>query len=95
MKEQTLNINYQIAELSELNETEQTLVKKAMEATNNSYANYSHFYVGAACLLARSEESSLVPIRRMPHSLLVFAQSEVPSSAHSLTIRNRPSSPWP
>ena len=52
MKEQTLNINYQIAELSELNETEQTLVKKAMEATNNSYANYSHFYVGAACLLA-------------------------------------------
>ena len=36
MKEQTLNINYQIAELSELNETEQTLVKKAMEATNNS-----------------------------------------------------------
>ena len=54
MKEQTLNINYQIAELSELNETEQTLVKKAMEATNNSYANYSHFYLGAACLLAES-----------------------------------------
>ena len=52
MKEQTLNINYQIAQLSELNETEQTLIRKAMEATHNSYANYSHFYVGAACLLA-------------------------------------------
>ena len=52
MKEQTLNINYQIAQLSELSETEQTLIRKAMEATHNSYANYSHFYVGAACLLA-------------------------------------------
>ena len=35
MKEQTLNINYQIAQLSELNETEQTLIRKAMEATQD------------------------------------------------------------
>ena len=52
MKEKELKIQYQIAELSELSETEQELVKKAMDATNHAYANYSHFYVGAACLLA-------------------------------------------
>lgn len=51
MKELTLNINYQVAQLSELSETEQDLVKKAIGATNNSYASYSHFNVGAACLL--------------------------------------------
>lgn len=52
MKEQTLNIEYQIAQLSELSKVEQNLVRKAMAATENSYANYSHFHVGAACLLA-------------------------------------------
>ena len=93
MKEQTLNINYQIAQLSELNETEQTLIRKAMEATHNSYANYSHFYVGAACLL--TEESSLEPTRKMQPSLLASAQREVPSSELSLTILSRPSLPWP
>ena len=51
MKEQSLNIQYQVAQLDELSDIEQQLVKKAMEATNNSYANYSHFHVGAACLL--------------------------------------------
>ena len=50
MKGKELKIQYQIAELSELSETEQELVKKAMDATNHAYANYSHFYVGAACL---------------------------------------------
>lgn len=52
MKEQTLNIEYQVAQLSELSEVEQNLVRMAMAATENSYANYSHFHVGAACLLA-------------------------------------------
>ena len=52
MKEQTLSINYQIAQFSELSQQDRELVKKAMHATDNSYANYSHFHVGAACLLA-------------------------------------------
>lgn len=51
MKELTLNIPYQVAQLAELSEAEQQLVLKAKEATQNSYATYSHFYVGAACLL--------------------------------------------
>lgn len=94
MKEQTLNINYQIAQLSELNETEQTLIRKAMEATHNSYANYSHFYVGAACLLADGR-IVIEPTRKMLPSLLASAQREVPSSELSLTILSRPSLPWP
>ena len=52
MKEHTLHIQYQVAQLEELPTDEQLLVKKAKEATRNSYANYSHFHVGAACLLA-------------------------------------------
>lgn len=51
MKEQTLNIKYHIAQLTELSSVEQNLIKKAIEATSNSYATYSHFNVGAACLL--------------------------------------------
>lgn len=49
MKEKKIEIAYQFAQLSELSEEEQTLVKKAKTATQNSYANYSHFHVG--CLL--------------------------------------------
>ena len=89
MKEQTLNINYQIAELSELNETEQTLVKKAMEATNNSYANYSHFYVGAACPLAdgrifigANQENAAFPSGLCAERSAIFgAQSNYPEQA--------------
>ena len=57
MKEKKIEIAYQFAQLSELSEEEQTLVKKAKTATQNSYANYSHFHVGAACLL---EDGSIV-----------------------------------
>ena len=54
MKEKTLNIQYEVAQLSELSQQEQELVQQAKAATDNSYANYSHFHVGAACLLADS-----------------------------------------
>ena len=52
MKEQNLNIRYMVAQLSELSQQEQELVNRAKAATSNAYANYSHFYVGAALLLA-------------------------------------------
>ena len=51
MTERKIEIEYQFVQLSELSKEEQNLVKKAMAATSNSYANYSHFNVGAACLL--------------------------------------------
>ena len=35
MKEQSLNIQYQVSQLDELSDIEQQLVKKAMEATKD------------------------------------------------------------
>ena len=52
MKEKTLSIRYHVAQKEELSRQEQELVEKAIGATANSYARYSHFCVGAACLLA-------------------------------------------
>lgn len=57
MKERKIEIEYQFAQLEELSQEEQNLVEKAIAATQNSYANYSHFYVGASCLL---EDGSIV-----------------------------------
>ena len=51
MKQLTTAINYLLVQLDELTPTEQALVQKAIDATNNSYARYSNFHVGAACLL--------------------------------------------
>lgn len=51
MKQLTTSINYLLAQMNELNPIEQDLVKHAIDATNNSYARYSNFCVGAACLL--------------------------------------------
>ena len=57
MKERKNEIEYQFAQLEELSQEEQNLGEKANAATQNSYANYSHFYVGASCLL---EDGSIV-----------------------------------
>ena len=55
MKQLTTAINYLLVQPNELPSAEQALVQKAINATNNSYARYSHFHVGAACLLANGE----------------------------------------
>ena len=51
MKKLTTAINYLLVQPAELPPAEQALVQKAIDATNNSYARYSNFHVGAACLL--------------------------------------------
>lgn len=51
MKKLTTAINYLLVQPDELPPAEQALVQKAIDATNNSYARYSNFHVGAACLL--------------------------------------------
>ena len=89
MKEQSLNIQYQVVQLDELSDIEQQLVKKAMEATNNSYANYSHFHVGAACLLAdgrivigANQENAAFPSGLCAERSAIFgAQSNYPKQA--------------
>jgi cytidine deaminase len=51
MKKININIEIEHLTMEELNEGERELVNTAIQATNNSYANYSHFYVGAAVRL--------------------------------------------
>jgi cytidine deaminase len=58
MKKININIEIEHLTMDELNEGERELVNTAIQATNNSYANYSHFYVGAAVRL----ENGLVVI---------------------------------
>jgi cytidine deaminase len=55
MKEHTLVLKSISCTLEELNENEQLLISKAKQATENAYAPYSHFNVGAAVLLDNGE----------------------------------------
>ena len=76
MKERKIEIKYQFAQLSELSEEEKALVEKAIAATNNSYANYSHFHVGA------NQENAAFPSGLCAERSAVFAaQSNYPEQA--------------
>lgn len=46
---------FEIESMDELSENEQRLIQLSKEATKNSYAPYSRFYVGAAVLLKSGE----------------------------------------
>jgi len=52
MKYLKIEADIEIRQLDELSEDDRQLVERAMDATRNSYANYSHFNVGAAIRLA-------------------------------------------
>ncbi|MEX2595485.1 MAG: cytidine deaminase [Salibacteraceae bacterium] len=54
MKEQH-TISYEVVDTSELSSSYQKLMEAAMEATDQAYAPYSKFYVGAALLLSNGE----------------------------------------
>lgn len=58
MEEITLKSTLQKAQFSELTDAERQLIDVAKESTFNSYAPYSHFYVGAALLL---KNGTIVP----------------------------------
>ena len=85
MKNIELNYKIQLSQLEELPEEDQRLVKKAIEATNNSYAPYSNFHVGA-CL--RTDWRWLALTRKMQLSLQDFVLSARQSSLHSRSIPN-------
>jgi cytidine deaminase len=55
MKEVVLNSVIRECQMEELSEADRQLVEKAIEATNRSYAPYSHFHVGAAVQLDNGE----------------------------------------
>lgn len=52
MKEIKLEINIQLCQPDELSKDDQELITVAQQATQNSYAKYSHFCVGAAIRLS-------------------------------------------
>ena len=56
MKNLELKTTIKECQLEELSQEEQRLVELAIEATNRSYAPYSHFHVGAALLLNNGVE---------------------------------------
>lgn len=56
MKESKFEFNYKVYEnLSELPEEQQWLLNEAREVTDNAYAPYSHFQVGAVARLANGQ----------------------------------------
>lgn len=80
MKELTLKSTIQVAQFEELSDTERMLVEKAKESTYNSYAPYSHFYVGAAILLKNgvvipgcNQENAAFPVGLCAERSAIFA----------------------
>lgn len=86
MKNIRIELNMQFAQLDELMPQEQELVKKAIQATNNSYANYSHFHVGAALrlgdgtiVIGANQENAAFPSGLCAERSAIFAaQSNYP-----------------
>ncbi|HEY9543199.1 cytidine deaminase [Prevotella sp.] len=89
MENLKLEINYQCTQLEELQPAEQELINVALDATNNSYAKYSHFYVGAALRLAdgrivvgANQENAAFPSGLCAERSAIFAaQSQCPDQA--------------
>lgn len=90
MNEIKLNITIKHYQLDELSADDRELVERAVQATYNAYAEYSHFYVGAAVRLA---DGSIV-IGANQRTLLSrqdCARSEQPSLLPKPTIPTRAS----
>ena len=89
MKNIQLTINIQRAQLEELSEEDRVLVEKAIKATDNSYAKYSRFRVGAALLLAdgsvvpgANQENAVFPLGLCAERTAIFAaQAQRPDQA--------------
>ena len=80
MKDIEMKINIELAQLDELAADDQELVRMAMKATDNSYAKYSHFRVGAAVLLAdgsvvigANQENAVFPLGLCAERTAIFA----------------------
>lgn len=99
MKEITLTSTVRLYPLSELSGQEQALVKKAIDATDNSYVPYSHFHVGAALRLGNgveitgaNQENAAFPVTMCAERAAIFAaQSQYPDQpivAIAIAARN-------
>ncbi|MBQ7149992.1 MAG: cytidine deaminase [Prevotella sp.] len=80
MKQMKIEINYDFVNESELSKEDLELVNRAKEATKNSYANYSHFNVGAALrlengdiIIGANQENAAFPSGLCAERTAVFA----------------------
>lgn len=99
MKTINLDIAIRHCQLDELTEADRELIDHAMKATDNAYAEYSHFYVGAALRLANgrivigaNQENAAFPSGLCAERTAVFsAQANFPDQsieALALVARN-------
>lgn len=99
MKTINLNIAINHCQLDELTVADRELIERAMKATDNAYAEYSHFYVGAALRLANgtivigvNQENAAFPSGLCAERTAVFsAQANYPDQpieAIALVARN-------
>ena len=99
MKDLQLKIQIRECQMDELTSDEQFLVEKAIESTNNSYAPYSNFHVGAAIQLENGEvlpgcnqENAAFPAGLCADRSAIFAAGaqypEVPITMLAIAARN-------
>ena len=99
MKTINLNIAIRYCQLDELTVADRELIERAMKATDNAYAEYSHFYVGAALRLANgrivigaNQENAAFPSGLCAERTAIFsAQANFPDQsidALALVARN-------
>ena len=80
MKEIDLHIKFKFVQFDELDEQDQQLVNKAIDATANSYAPYSKFNVGAALrlnngtiMIGANQENAAFPVTLCAERTAIFA----------------------
>lgn len=80
MKELELKSTIHTAQMDELSDVEQQIVRLSIEATDRSYAPYSHFHVGAAILLKNgvtlmgcNQENAAFPAGTCAERAAIFA----------------------
>lgn len=99
MKDIELNFRMQFCQLEELADDDRRLVEKAIAATHNSYAPYSHFHVGACLRLAdglevigANQENAAFPSGLCAERSAVFAAQSMfpdkPITALAIAARN-------
>ena len=99
MKTIDINIKIRFCRLEELSEEDRQLVEMAVEATNNAYAKYSNFRVGAAVRLENgllmkgaNQENAAFPVTLCAERTAIFAAQanypEQPITAIAIAAKN-------
>ena len=99
MKTIDINIKIRFCRLEELSEEDRQLVEMAVEATNNAYAKYSNFRVGAAVRLENgllmkgaNQENAAFPVTLYAERTAIFAAQanypEQPITAIAIAAKN-------